>query len=115
MLLFDSENDDFKEFLKKRRLGQFDFSDKIQQELKIIRSDIIYKGDKALSAYTKKFDKIKLKPEDFLIKEKEKVKSVNSLTKNERKSIENTIGRVYDYHLRQKIQTWLSNDNDGLS
>ncbi len=114
MLLFDSENDDFKEFLKKRRLGQFDFSDKIQQELKIIRSDIIYKGDKALSAYTKKFDKIKLKPEDFLIKEKEKVKSVNSLTKNERKSIENTIGRVYDYHLRQKIQTWLSNDNDGL-
>ena len=58
MLIFDLKKDDFKEFLKKRRLGQFDFSDKIQQELKIIRSDVISKGDKALSAYTKKFDKI---------------------------------------------------------
>ena len=114
MLIFDSKKDDFKEFLKKRRLGQFDFSDKIQQELKIIRSDVISKGDKALSAYTEKFDKIKLRPEDFLIKEKEKAKAVNSLTKSERKSIENTIGRVYDYHSKQKIQTWFSNNNDGL-
>ncbi len=114
MLIFDLKKDDFKEFLKKRRLGQFDFSDKIQQELKIIRSDVISKGDKALSAYTKKFDKIKLRPEDFLIKEKEKAKAVNSLTKSERKSIENTIGRVYDYHSKQKIQTWFSNNNDGL-
>ena len=114
MLIFDLKKDDFKEFLKKRRLGQFDFSDKIQQELKIIRSDVISKGDKALSAYTEKFDKIKLRPEDFLIKEKEKAKAVNSLTKSERKSIENTIGRVYDYHSKQKIQTWFSNNNDGL-
>ena len=114
MLIFDSKKDDFKEFLKKRRLGQFDFSDKIQQELKIIRLDVISKGDKALSAYTEKFDKIKLLPEDFLIKEKEKAKAVNSLTKSERKSIENTIGRVYDYHSKQKIQTWFSNNNDGL-
>ncbi len=114
MLIFDLKKDDFKEFLKKRRLRQFDFSDKIQQELKIIRSDVISKGDKALSAYTEKFDKIKLRPEDFLIKEKEKAKAVNSLTKSERKSIENTIGRVYDYHSKQKIQTWFSNNNDGL-
>ena len=114
MLIFDLKKDDFKEFLKKRRLEQFDFSDKIQQELKIIRSDVISKGDKALSAYTEKFDKIKLRPEDFLIKEKEKAKAVNSLTKSERKSIENTIGRVYDYHSKQKIQTWFSNNNDGL-
>ncbi|MCL4428466.1 MAG: histidinol dehydrogenase [Deltaproteobacteria bacterium] len=114
MPVFDSKKDDFKEFLKKRRLGQFDFSDKIQRELKTIRSDVISKGDKALSAYTEKFDKIALKPEDFLIKEKEKIKAVNSLTKSERKSIENTIGRVYDYHSRQKIQTWFSDNNNGL-
>ncbi len=114
MRIFDSKKDNFKEFLKKRRLGQLDFSDKVQQKLKIIRSDVISKGDKALSAYTEKFDKIKLKPEDFLIKEKDKAKAVNFLTKGERKSIENTIKRVYDYHSKQKIQTWFSNNNCGL-
>ncbi len=114
MRIFDSKKDNFKDFLKKRRLGQLDFSDKVQQKLKIIRSDVISKGDKALSAYTEKFDKIKLKPEDFLIKEKDKAKAVNFLTKSERKSIENTIKRVYDYHSKQKIQTWFSNNNCGL-
>ena len=114
MRIFDSKKDNFKDFLKKRRLGQLDFSDKVQQKLKIIRSDVISKGDKALSAYTEKFDKIKLEPEDFLIKENDKAKAVNFLTKNERKSIENTIKRVYDYHSKQKIQTWFSNNDCGL-
>jgi len=114
MRIFDSKKDNFKEFLKERRLGQLDFSDEIQQKLKIIRSDVISKGDNALTAYTEKFDKIKLKPEDFLIKEKDKEKAVNLLTKSERKSIEDTIKRVYDYHSAQKIHTWFSNNNRGL-
>ncbi len=112
MRIFDSQKDDFKNFLKERRLRQFDFSDKIQQELKIIRSDVIAAGDDALTAYTERFDKVKLLPEDFLITEKEKTGSINSLTKDERKSIENTIKRVYDYHSKQRIQTWFSSDND---
>ncbi len=114
MRVFDLKKNNFKEFLKTRRFGQFELSDKIQQDLKSIRLDVISNGDKALSDYTEKFDKIKLKPEDFLIKEKEKLKAVDSLTKSERKSIENTIGRVYDYHSRQKIQTWFSDNNNGL-
>ncbi|MHB8231363.1 MAG: histidinol dehydrogenase [bacterium] len=114
MQIFDSKKDDFKEFLKKRRLGQIDFSDKIQQELKIVRSDVIDKKDDALSYYTEKFDKIKLKSEDFLIKEEEKLNAVKSLTKDERKSIEDTIERVYSYHSKQKLQTWFSHTYDGL-
>ncbi|MHB1661231.1 MAG: histidinol dehydrogenase [bacterium] len=114
MQIFDSKKNDFKEFLKKRRLGQIDFSDKIQQELKIIRTDVIGKKDDALSYYTEKFDKIKLKSEDFLIKEEEKLNAVKSLTKDERKSIEDTIERVYSYHSKQKLQTWLSHTYDGL-
>jgi histidinol dehydrogenase len=90
------------------------FRIKFSRSLKSIRSDIIIKGDEALSAYTEKFDKIKLKPEDFLIKEEEKLKAVKSLAKNERKSIEDTIERVYSYHSKQKIQTWFSNSEDGL-
>ncbi len=114
MRIFDSKRDDFKGFLKKRRLNQAGFTDEIQQELKTIRLDILDKGDEALSFYTEKFDKIKLKSADFLIKEEEKLKSVNSLTKNERKSIESTIKRVYDYHSKQRIQTWFSYSDDGL-
>ncbi len=109
-----SNKDNFKEFLKEKRLGQLDFSDKIQQELKIIRSDVIAKGDEALSFYTKKFDKIELKPENFLVDEKEKADAVKSLKKNERKIIEETIERVYEYHSKQKLQTWLSHNADGL-
>ena len=110
MRVFDSNKDDFKKFLKERRLSQFEFSDKIQQELKIIRRDVIADGDEALIFYTAKFDKVNLTPEEFLIGRKEKDKSVNSLTKDERKSIENTIKRVYDYHSKQNLNTWFSND-----
>ncbi|MFW0884165.1 histidinol dehydrogenase [Candidatus Acidulodesulfobacterium sp. H_13] len=109
-----SNKGNFKEFLKEKRLGQLDFSDKIQQELKIIRSDVIAKGDEALSFYTKKFDKTELKPENFLIDREEKANAVNSLKKNERKIIEETIERVYEYHSKQKLQTWLSHSADGL-
>ncbi len=114
MQVFDFKKDDFRKFLKTRKLRQFDFLDKIQNELKIIRAGVISKGDKALSEYTEKFDKIKIKPEDFLIGEKEKALSVNSLSKDERKSIEKTIKRVFDYHSGQKIKTWFSHSDDGL-
>ena len=114
MQTLDAEKSGFDEFLKKRRLGQADFSDKIQQEIKGIRLDVISRGDEALSSYTEKFDKIKLKPEDFLIGEKEKSRALNSLAKNEREIIESTIKRVYDYHSKQKLQTWLSRGEDGL-
>ncbi len=114
MQVFDSKKGGFSEFLKKRRLGQFDFSDKIQHELKIIRSAVIAKGDEALSFYTEKFDKIKIDPQDFLIKEEDKQKALKLLTKNERKSIEDTIERVYGYHSKQKLQTWFSRSEDGL-
>ena len=114
MRVFDSnkDKDDFKKFLKERRLGQFEFADKIQHELKIIRTDVVKDGDNALILYTNKFDKIALKPEDFLISKKEKDKSVGALTKDERNIIENTIKRVYDYHSKQKLNTWFSNDSE---
>ncbi|MCL4321699.1 MAG: histidinol dehydrogenase [Deltaproteobacteria bacterium] len=111
MQIFDSKRDDFKEFLKKRRLKQVDFTDKIQQELKIIRLDIMEKGDEALSFYTEKFDKIKLSPADFLITNNERDRALNSLNKEERTIIEKTIERVYDYHSKQRLQTWLSHDD----
>jgi histidinol dehydrogenase len=114
MRIFDSKKDDFKEFLKKRRLGQIDFSDKIQQDLKIIRKSVIDKKDDALSYYTEKFDNIKLESKDFLIKKEEKQNALKSLTKTERKSIEDTVERVYDYHSKQKLQTWFSGGKDGL-
>ncbi len=111
MQIFDLKRDDFKEFLKKRRLKQVDFTDKIQQELKIIRLDIMEKGDEALSFYTEKFDKIKLSPADFLITNNERDRALNSLNKEERTIIEKTIERVYDYHSKQRLQTWLNCDD----
>jgi histidinol dehydrogenase len=114
MRFFDKTNNGFISFIKERRHNQINFNAKIQEDLENIRSQIIKEKDNAVSFYTKKFDKISLKPADFEIKEEEKLKAVNSLTLNDRKSIENTIKRVYDYHSKQKIQTWFSYTDDGL-
>lgn len=111
MRIFDSKGDDFKEFLKKRRLKQTGFTDKIQQELKAIRLDILAQGDEALSFYTEKFDKIKLKSADFLVKNNESNRALNSVNKEERTIIEKTIEKVYDYHSKQRLQTWLNCDD----
>ena len=111
MRIFDSKGDDFKGFLKKRRLKQTGFTDKIQQELKAIRLDILDKGDEALSFYTEKFDKIKLSPPDFLVTNNESNRAINSVNKEERTIIEKTIERVYDYHSKQRLQTWLNCDD----
>lgn len=111
MQIFDSKRDDFNGFLKKRRLNQVGFIDKIQQELKNIRLDIINKGDEALSFYTEKFDRVKLTSSDFLVTKKERDRALNSVPKEDRTIIEKTIERVYNYHSKQRLQTWLDYDD----
>lgn len=114
MRIIDAEKPGFDKFLKKRRLNQSGVSEKIRKAIKGILSDVVSSGDKAVSFYTEKFDGVKLSPDNFLISEKEKKNAISSLTAENRKILEDTIKRVYDYHSAQKLQTWLSHGEEGL-
>ncbi len=111
MKFFDTKKDNFKSFIFERRKLQLNFSVDIQHDLEIIRNKIIEEKDDALSFYTEKFDKVRINSDEFEIKEKDKKSALDFLSNDERKILEKTIKRVFDYHSKQKIKTWFSFDN----
>ena len=111
MKFFDAKQDNFKSFIFERRKLQLNFSADIQHDLEIIRNKIIEEKDNALSFYTERFDKVCINPDEFEIKEKDKKSALDFLSNDERKILEKTIKRVFDYHSKQKIKTWFSFDN----
>jgi histidinol dehydrogenase len=111
MKFFDAKKDNFKSFIFERRKLQLSFSVNIQHDLEIMRNKIIEEKDDALSFYTAKFDNVQINPAEFAINEKDKKNALDFLSADERKILEKTIKRVFDYHSKQKIKTWFSFDN----
>lgn len=109
--LFDSKGGNFIKFLKERRVAQLDYIDKIQEDLALIRTDIINNGDKALSFYTMKYDKVSLKPEDLEVTEAEKNHALKEISSKEKTILENTSERVFDYHSKQVLKTWFNKED----
>ncbi len=110
MRVFSSKNNDFFEFLKKRRISRFAFQDDVQKSLQEIRLDVINKGDEALSFYTKKFDCVLLSPSDFEVKAKEKNSALKKIPVEEKRILKDTIERVFKYHQNQGIKTWMTRE-----
>ncbi|WBF65580.1 MAG: histidinol dehydrogenase [Candidatus Kinetoplastibacterium crithidii] len=88
----------------------------IEQTVDSILSDIKTQGDKALIKYTNKLDRINVKQSTELEIPKSKwLEALDSIPKNQRKSLELSAARIRKYHEYQKIETWQYTESDGTT
>lgn len=99
------------EDLLKRSPNHYDtFADSVNR----ILADVKKKGDEALFAYTKEFDKADIDASNILVTEEEIQEAYNSLENKElvtiiRKSLKN----IKEYHEKQKQYSWFDAKEDG--
>lgn len=99
------------EDLLKRSPNHYDaFADSVNR----ILADVKKKGDEALFAYTKEFDKADINASNILVTEEEIQEAYDSLENKElvtiiRKSLKN----IKEYHEKQKQYSWFDAKEDG--
>ena len=69
------------------------------------------RGDEALLELTKKFDHLDLTPETLEVSDAEIEDAYKKVTDEEKESLELAAERVFDFHEKQKTETWISTDD----
>ncbi len=96
----DKQIRSFLQVLRRRAAGVGPDIEKIVRE---ILADVRRRGDKAVAAYTKKFDRhslpIKIRPSEIN-------SHASKADKNIAKALELSASRIYDFHARQKEDSW---------
>ena len=100
--LINSDNPDFSKKLMEIRIALFDAAyfkrnDGNDNKLEEIFSNVFKNKDKAIAEYTKKFDRVDLQSQDFLVKAEELKKAHKQIDKKLLKSIEKSIANVRRY------------------
>ena len=69
------------------------------------------RGDEALLELTKKFDHLDLTPETLEVSDAEIEEAYKKVSDEEKESLELAAERVFDFHEKQKTETWISTDD----
>ena len=102
--------------LKKLLAFDSDGNEEIVKTAHEIVSSVRKDGDKALLEFTKKFDRISINSVQGLeINQKELSEALDKIPHNTRESLELAAKRIYDYHLKQKSESWAYKDDQGSS
>ncbi len=68
-------------------------------------------GDAAVARYTKKFDRVTLKPADFRVPPEKVKEAYYQIRKDEGDALRYAAERITTFHERQRTKTWLYQDN----
>ena len=102
--------------LKKLLAFDSDGNEEIVKTAHEIVSSVRKDGDKALLEFTKKFDRISINSVQGLeINQNELSEALDKIPQNTRESLELAAKRIYDYHLKQKSESWAYKDDQGSS
>ena len=109
----NTEDLNFKDQLNK--LIFFEAEDNIQIEKTVaeILSDVKKRGDQAVIEYTKKFDHVDFsRMEEFEISKEELNLALENLPVLSRDALEEAAKRVFDYHKKKLISSWIFTEYD---
>lgn len=68
-------------------------------------------GDAAVARYTKKYDRVTLKPADFRVAPEQVKEAYYHIRKDEGDALRYAAERITTFHVRQRTKTWLYQDN----
>lgn len=100
----------FKSFEARKETDIDKYSTKVQEILSGVKKE----GDKAVIAYTEKFDGVKLTQEELLVSRKEIDEAYSSVEVNYIKALRLAIQKITDYHGKQKENSWFSSEAQGV-
>ena len=80
--------------------------DLIERQVKKIIEEVRQKGDKAVCTYTRKFDGIKLNPQELCVRKKEVYLAYRRVDKGFIEALKREKGNIVSFHKEQKIVSW---------
>ncbi len=83
----------------------------VETAVKTILKAVERRGDQALVRYTKKFDKVALKPPQFRISPEQVKEAYYQIRKEEGDALRYAAQRIMAFHERQRSKTWMYQDN----
>ncbi|WP_447977705.1 histidinol dehydrogenase [Candidatus Nitrospira bockiana] len=96
----------------KRIAGRSNFqAAPIEAAVKAILKSVERGGDRAVALYSKKFDRIALKPDQFRISPEQVKEAYYQIRKEEGDALRFAARRITAFHERQRLKTWMYQDN----
>lgn len=86
-------------------------SGKVEATVRTILKAVERGGDSAVSRYTKKFDRVSLKPPQFRVSPQQIKEAYYQIRKEEGDALRYAAQRVMAFHERQRAKTWMYQDN----
>ncbi len=88
-------------------------SAQVEETVRTILQAVKKKGDRALLAYTAKFDRVRLMQETLAVTKPELDAALAALPKPERAALQTAARRITDFHRRQRQYSWSYRDHLG--
>jgi len=83
----------------------------VETTVRTILSAVARGGDQALVRYTKKYDKVSLKPPQFRVSPEQVKEAYYQIRKEEGDALRYAAQRIMAFHERQRSKTWMYQDN----
>ncbi|ADL12969.1 histidinol dehydrogenase [Acetohalobium arabaticum] len=93
--------------------SSFDDPEKMETVEEVL-NDIQANGDEAVLKYTAKFDGVEFSPEEMLVTEEEIKAAYKQVDDEFLAALETAIENIEDFHRRQKRESWMNVDDDGV-
>jgi histidinol dehydrogenase len=89
-------------------------SDQVEAAVRTILQDVKRRGDRALIAATKKFDRVRLRPDTLRVTNQESEAALDALPKSERTALQAAAKRIRAFHRKQRQSSWHYTDRLGV-
>ncbi|HWR98269.1 MAG TPA: histidinol dehydrogenase [Candidatus Methanoperedens sp.] len=94
------------------RRGRRDAS-AVEEPVAEILREVQQRGDAAVAEYTERFDRIRLRPEAFLVGRKEVRQAYRKVPRDLLALFEEAAARIRSFHARQRVESWFEASDDG--
>ena len=79
---------------------------KVEQSVRDILKSVRREGDKAVQRFTWRFDRIRIRPDQLRVSQKEILEAYSALPKSDTAALKYAARRVRSFHRRQRRSTW---------
>ncbi len=84
----------------------------VEERVEAILCDVRERGDRAIVEYTRRFDCVNIRGR-IELKKREFNEALKRLSREDVRAIEETVERVYQFHSRQRLDSWFMTDEYG--
>lgn len=109
--LTDETKKNILENMLKRSPNQYEEYESVVAD---IIADVKKRGDEAVFEYTKRFDKVCITKETFLVSKDEIKEAYDKIDKDVLEVIRKSIKNIEDYHKKQKQYSWFDSEDNGI-